>query len=590
MQFVAPERTEMPKRRHSSVSSHTLQATNDDSSVLKSRAVDLINHESSRVARNEQRKALPRDWLRKKVQIAVDFHAMNVLVVTDRGEGLFFATVAGVQTEVAVCPATVTLALRVKTLSIRDVSRGAGNYPSILDIVDIVESQDSQDSQDSHSKHFIELKTTLFSDARFPDYPGYPLDIEGAIQAPAVYLRMRILDELKRYVLAGPLAEGLRLFKPEESSSALDTIPEDDELDTIPEDDELDTIPEDDELDTIPEDDELEGNSTSIARTLRQSAMTIGRGYLITEKSDLPLDLPHISFVLHSIKASVPTASQSTEVATFEMGCLTIQNSVPRRNEDGSVDRASFKHTLNTLSVSITNMKATTHFVTAAGTNDLALLGGIDLAMKAVVADTLELSARITKMAVAVNEEQIAFFVKILKGNLQEKAVVVADELPSSEKEKETPLKALSKPQSRMPSRTTTPRLSMSLHAPVVPEKVPEKKTATATLSFRCEFCFDGVCVELLNGAEGYSSAQTGQVIYENMGTLKVRTRTPLHPRTPSASSTSARSSPSSTSTTPTSLRAFRCRTCSSTTHERTAPSTPTTAPRCPSARSPNPR
>ena len=566
MKFAAPERTEITKRRHSSVS-HTLPATNDDSSILKSRAVDLINHESSKVARNEQRKALPRDWLRKKVQIAVDFHSMNVLVVTDRGEGLFFATVMGVQTEVAVCPATVTLALRVKTMSIRDVSRGAGNFPSILDIV---ESQDSQDSQDSQNRHFVELKTTLFSDARFPDYPGYPLDIEGAIQAPAVCLRMRILDELKRYVLAGPLVEGLRLFKPEEPSTSLDTIPEDDELNTIP------------------EDDELEGNSTSIARTLRQSAMTIGRGYLITEKSDLPLDLPHISFVLHSIKASVPTASQSTEVATFEMGCLTIQNSVPRRNEDGSVDRASFKHTLNTLSVSITNMKATTHFVTAAGTNDLALLGGIDLAMKAVVADTLELSARITKMAVAVNEEQIAFFVKILKGNLQEKAVVVADELPSSS-EKEAPL-ITSKPQSRTPSRTTTPRLSMALHAPVVPEKVPEKKTATATLSFRCEFCFDGVCVELLNGAEGYSSAQTGQVIYENMGTLQVRTRTPLHSRTPSASSTSARSSPSSTSTTPTSLPACRCRTCSSTTRARTAPSTPTTARRCPSARSPNPR
>ena len=559
--------------------------------MLKSRAVDLINHESSRVARNEQHKALPRDWLRKKVQIAVDFHAMNVLVVTDRGEGLFFATVAGVQTEVAVCPATVTLALRVKTLSIRDVSRGAGNYPSILDIVDAEESQDSQ------KRHFVELKTTLFSDARFPNYPGYPLDIEGAIQAPAVCLRMRILDELKRYVLAGPLVEGLRLFKPEESSSALDiipeddelnTIPEDDELNTIPEDDELNTIPEDDELNTIPEDDELEGNSTSIARTLRQSAMTIGRGYLITEKSDLPLDLPHISFVLHSIKASVPTASQSTEVATFEMGCLTIQNSVPRRNEDGSVDRASFKHTLNTLSLSITNMKATTHFVTAAGTNDLALLGGIDLAMKAVVADTLEMSARITKMAVAVNEEQIAFFVKILKGNLQEKAVVVTDALSSSEKLPLTSSITPSKPQSRTSSKTTTPRLSMSLHAPVIP-KNPEKKTAP-NLSFRCEFCFDGVCVELLNGAEGYSSAQTGQVIYENMGTLQVRTRTPLHSRTPSASSTSARSSPSSTSTTPTSLRAFRCRTCSSTTRARTAPSTPTTARRCPSARSPNPR
>ena len=37
------------------------------------RAVDLINHESSKV--------LPRDWLRKKEQIAVDVHAMNVMVV-----------------------------------------------------------------------------------------------------------------------------------------------------------------------------------------------------------------------------------------------------------------------------------------------------------------------------------------------------------------------------------------------------------------------------------------------------------------------------------------------------------------------------
>ena len=53
----------------------------DESSVLKARAVDLIHHESSRVARKEQRKALPRDWLRRKVQIAVDFHAMNVMVV-----------------------------------------------------------------------------------------------------------------------------------------------------------------------------------------------------------------------------------------------------------------------------------------------------------------------------------------------------------------------------------------------------------------------------------------------------------------------------------------------------------------------------
>lgn len=60
-----------------------------------------------------------------------------------------------------------------------------------------------------------------------------------------------------------------------------------------------------------------------------------------------------------------------------------------------------------------------------------------------------------------VNEEQIAFFVKILKDNLQEKAVVT-DALSSSEKEK-LPLNT-----SRT-SRTTTPRMPKSLHTSLIP-------------------------------------------------------------------------------------------------------------------------
>ena len=80
MQFAAPG--EITKRRHASIS----PVIEDESSVLKSRAVDLINHESNKVAHNEQRKALPQDWLRKKVQIAVDFHAMNVMEVSAHHE------------------------------------------------------------------------------------------------------------------------------------------------------------------------------------------------------------------------------------------------------------------------------------------------------------------------------------------------------------------------------------------------------------------------------------------------------------------------------------------------------------------------
>ena len=59
----------------------------------------------------------------------------------------------------------------------------------------------------------------------------------------------------------------------------------------------------------------------------------------------------------------------------------------------------------------------------------------------------------------------------------------------SSDKEKEES----SLNTSRTPSRTTTPRMSMSLHTSLIPVET------TSSVSFRCEFCFDGVCVELLN-------------------------------------------------------------------------------------------
>ena len=401
--------------------------------------------------------------------------------------------------QLAVCPATVTLSMQLGGVSVDDVSRGAGNYPAVLEILD-----------QKPGEQFVDMRMVLYLDSRFPDYPGTFLDLRGVVKAPSVTLRMRILEELKHYVLAGPLVEGLKLFEAkEESSTSLSSV---DSLHTA-----LETINEEEE------EEEEESLLTSIANSLKDSVVAVGKGLL----PGCELRMPHVDFVLHSIRVSVPTASQSTEVASFEMGRLTMQNTL-------SKDPKS----LNTLSIAVSNVKATTHFVTDAGTNDLALLGGIDLAITAVLSSPLDVKVRITKMALAVNEEQIAFFVKIMKGNLQEKAVVVLDALPT--------------PASSQSSVASDPALSItdstdSLDSPVHADAIaqgtenPSAEGEESLLSLlfpdsyrffqtlRGEFCFDGICIELLSGAEGYSSADAGRVIYENMGTLKVLALILLH-------------------------------------------------------------
>lgn len=402
--------------------------------------------------------------------------------------------------QVAVCPAMLTLTTQLGGVSVEDVSRGAGNYPSVLEILD-----------QQPGERFVDVRVVLFMDSRFPDYPGTFLDLHGVVKAPSVTLRMRVVEELKHYLLAGPLAEGLKLFEAE--NTAAGSLRSVDSLHTP-----LETIAEEEE-------EEEESLFASIVSSLKESALAVGKGLL----PGCELRMPHVDFVLHSIRVSVPTASQSTEVASFEMGRLTLQNTL-------SADPTS----LNTLSVAVSNMKATTHFVTAAGTNDLALLGGIDLAITAVVSSPLDVKVRITKMAVAMNEEQIAFFVKILKGNLQEKAVVVLDALPTppSSASSVASDSSISNSLDSIASIDNITSVASTAATPMDPalstgvENTPVEEESLLSLLFpdsyrffqtlRGEFCFDGICVELLNGAEGYSSADAGEVIYENMGTLKV--------------------------------------------------------------------
>lgn len=88
MLFFAPEpepqqQTKRARRASTaSVTSYLSDVLESESGLLKTRAADLIAHESNKVARYEKHRPLPVDWLRNKVKLVVEMQSLNVLLVT----------------------------------------------------------------------------------------------------------------------------------------------------------------------------------------------------------------------------------------------------------------------------------------------------------------------------------------------------------------------------------------------------------------------------------------------------------------------------------------------------------------------------
>ena len=505
--FIAPEKKgelEKPRIRErrdstSSVSSYLSQVIENEAVSLQSRAADLLQNKASKIA--EKTKPLPKNWLRNQVQVSLSLQSLAVLVNADSGHGIVFAGITGITAGVSVCPAAVTVTGSLTDVCVRDVSRGCGVYPFFLQILDKKEEE-----------KFVDFDLILNTDIRYPKHPGYPMAVRAIIRAPALTLRMRVVDELMRYVLAGPIADGLKLLKTEESS-VRDTLP-----DSVP----LDTIQEDDEVSTSTNTSvSVVSNRSSLARSIRASAMMVGKSFLNMETKEsekkLPLELPLIDVVIKNFRVSAPASSDTEEVATFELGELTVKNQAPFCEQtDGVliVNEASKKDTLNTVRVQLSNMRAITSIATEGTIRDLALLGGIDMSVTAVVASVIEVNARVTKVALSVNEQQIAFIMKCVKGNLAEKAVECLDELPE---------------------KTSPTEKAAPIYKEAVLERIEEDeetdfqpvKQGSAPSDFgkriRGEFVFDGISIELLSGYGGYPAEHTGKLLYEKVGTLNVR-------------------------------------------------------------------
>ena len=489
---------------------------------MSSRAAELITNKSRNLAKAEQSKPLPADWEKKQVKVILKLGSVNALLVTDRGLPLLFASITGVDFSFTVSPALVAVSGGLEDISVWDMSEGCGYHSPILSIL-----------RTEDQSAFIALSCTLYSDVRYPKYPGYPMAISGTICAPSVSIRMRYIDELKHYFLAGPIADGLALLnkkskedeKEQEKTSSAPMVPLP-KLETI-----LESIDDEEDAKSKAEPTEsTQVKTVSLKDSIRESILLLGKNYLIMDQKkleDVPFELPLINIVVNNFQISLPVASDSQEMATFEMGRFSVQNQALHRLPDSNeVDRSSVKSTLNTVRIAITQMKASTHIASASGVSSLALLGGIDLSVVAIIANQAEVNAQITKMALTMNERQLTLFAHIMNGNFKETAVVMEDEIAPKEKkdkkEEEEPKRPLLSPMPLASRRT--PRRSKRLSGLpelLAVEEDAKKDEVVFGKFLRAQFSFDGVCLELLSGTEGYDSQIVGQEIYNQMGSLK---------------------------------------------------------------------
>ena len=500
--FIAPERVKeerATKVRRDSVSSSVSQSVESSTVSLQSRAMDLLHNQAAKMM--ERVKPLPKDWLRKQVFVSLSLQSLSVLLNADSGHGILFTSIVGIHVGVGVCPAAISIQGSLKDVYVRDVSRGCGLYPSILEIMDRKEED-----------VFVDFDVMANTDTRYPRYPGYPLSVHMVVRAPSLTLRMRLVDELMRYVMAGPIAEGLALLNldQETESPALEVSLPGPSMATIEEDARS-------TCSTVSH----TSQGRSVGQSLKQTAVMLSKSYLYMEKeSKLPVELPFLDVVIKNFKIAMPAASDTAEVAIFELGELTLQNKPPVTQDLETrilVDESSKKDTLNTVHLQLTDMCATTSIKTGETISELALLGGINVSVTAVVLATIEVNARVTKVALAVNEQQLAFAMKCLEGNLKEKAVECQDDLPTTQnpkpvrKEKKLPLEPIAEDEPSQVSQLSIPMLSSS---------ATEEEVFGKTI--RGEFVFDGISIELLSGCGGHPITQ-GQLLYENVGKQKVR-------------------------------------------------------------------
>lgn len=436
--------------------SNTIQNETPSSSTIKSSSLNVNIHTITTLQRLTKqllsmKKQIPDDWLKNQLQLSISLQSASVLLLTDQQTRLYYGTIEIISLQIGICPAFVTIGIAIHDIAIKDCSEGAGYYSSILSI---------PDSQQQHD--FIHLSLTVFSDTRYPHFPGYQFGIEGTINAPSINLRFRYIDEILKYLLIGPLADSLALLKKlHQSKLATQT------------------------------------KKKTLLSSLYESAVTLGKSMIVTVDQDnqLPFLLPYLHILLTNCVIHIPSSSISNEMIVFELGSVTLSNQQPSYIEEENhylIQLSSLKDTLNTLNLQIQNMRI--YSILPSSSN--SILGGIEWNITVVISSIIQIAGHIGKLAIGCTEEQLLLLLHILNGNLKEKAICCEGELKKKVKEKKS-----------LPSLANQ-----------VVQSIQQENDLTSHLTVAFSFVLDGLCIEYFTMTGGYDPLITSKEMIEQAG------------------------------------------------------------------------
>ena len=363
-----------------------------------------------------------------------------------------------------------------------DISEGCGNYPSILSIVSTTDlssknstklaetsalagmtraysicvenceekstvplpsaehpaecGSDSKLPRNSVTPSFVEIDVTIFTSTNSPLFQGYRCAIGGTVRAPSLVLRLRWIDELIKFITLGPLGEIHRItseLKYHQSTSR-----------------------------------------SVLLSSLYASAIQVGKGWIQDNSwEQSPVMMPLLDICVENFVVTLPESSSSPQTAVFELGHFRIKNEV--------VSRTS-------VYCSLDEMKA---YTCLSSSSSEALIGGVSCTLQIVIGSTTQLLGHITRLAIAVNESQLAFFAHFAHQNMREKAVVCTGDI--------------------LPPVKRHPKGNRFLQGDFC-----SIDSLVATVSL------EGVSMEFLQEDGSYSASTSGEKMYQLAGTLPV--------------------------------------------------------------------
>lgn len=401
------------------------------------------------------------DWARQKLAVALSVRSVAAVLLTDALQPLCCASVQRATVLVAVFPGHILLRCSLLDVRVEDVSAGRGHYASVLAI----------DRRDAGP--FIDASVTVFTRTAAPEYPQYRVRAELNVRAPVVVFRWRVVEEAMGYVLCGPVREAVAILR--QAAHAKKTQLRSD-------------------------------TSNSLMKEVYSSALQFGKELLQEEgPSGGFLELPLLRVHVTNFRIVVPQSSEEEAAATFELGQIDVWNEAAeekKEREEGKEEekkkkvekKETVKEGLKRVHFQLSNLCV---FTTPAHSQARQyLVGNASGEVTAVLGDTCTVRGAVSKLFVAINEQQLDFIAQTVHGNLGERAVCC-----------DAPWSA----------------------AAFGPQTKRERRALRLPRRVCVDVAFDGICAEFLLADGGYNDMVSGATMYRQVGSQAVGVERSIH-------------------------------------------------------------